>query len=392
MVSRPARAAAAPDLPPCERGFVVTRTTPSAGGADILVIGAGLAGLCSAAAIVRQGMTVLLLESNERGQASSAAAGMLAPGVERSAGAAHRFALAARDHYPAFIEALATVTGMRVQLSRAGVLEVALSERAADAQRRLLPPGAEWLDAAAVAGLEPALAHVAGAILHPADGFVDNVALVAALRSLLDRDRLVTLRPARAAAISFSGQAARVHTESGDSYEAGAIVLAAGAWSSGIAGLPRPLPIEPVRGEMIALSEAGTGPALRHATYGPRGYVVPRATETLVGSTMDRVGFDARTTEQARAELQAAAAEISPSLGALQVVRQWAGIRPLTPDGLPILGRDPDRERLLYACGHSRNGILLGPLTGDCVAALAAGGTPAYDLRPFVVTRFGDSG
>lgn len=326
----------------------------------------------------------MLLESNEPGQASVAAAGMLAPGVERATGAAHRFAVAARDRYPSLIDALADATGTRVRLNRDGILEVALGERAADAQRRALPSGAEWLDARALAAVEPALAHAHGAAYHPTDGAVDNVALVAAMRLLLTTNPLVTVRRQRATSISFPDHAVRVRTESGASYGAPTAVLAAGAWAPGIAGLPRTIPVEPFRGEMIALD----GSALRHVTYGPRGYVVPRGSETLVGATMERVGFDAGTTQRARMGLEAAAAEISPALAAMPVTRQWAGLRPITPDGLPIVGREPEREQLLYACGHSRNGVLLAPLTGDCIASLTAGEAPLHDLSPFAITRF----
>ena len=120
---------------------------------------------------------------------------------------------------------------------------------------------------------------------------------------------------------------------------------------------------------------------LRHVVFGGGGYLVPRASgTTLVGSTMERVGFDTTITGEGRAHLLGVAVAASPSLGAAPVLRHWAGLRPLTPDLQPIVGRDPERPSLVYACGHSRNGILMAPLTGEVVASLLCGEAPA--LRP----------
>jgi glycine/D-amino acid oxidase-like deaminating enzyme len=103
---------------------------------------------------------------------------------------------------------------------------------------------------------------------------------------------------------------------------------------------------------------------------------------------MEHVGFDVGNTPEGKAALATAAAQISPALARARTVDQWSGLRPMTPDFLPILGRDPDFPTLVYACGHSRNGILLGPLTGECVAALACDEAPALDITPFSISRF----
>jgi glycine oxidase len=123
-------------------------------------------------------------------------------------------------------------------------------------------------------------------------------------------------------------------------------------------------------------------------TFGRDGYIVPRAGRTIAGSTMEAAGFDARTTDDAIAALRAMARAVCPPLDAAREVGRWSGLRPITPDLRPIIGRDPDRPGVIYACGHSRNGVLLAPLTGDCVAALVAGAEPAHDLTPFAAARF----
>jgi glycine oxidase len=166
------------------------------------------------------------------------------------------------------------------------------------------------------------------------------------------------------------------------------MVLATGAWARAMDGLPRSLPVEPVRGQMMSV----VSKALRHVVYGGHGYVVPRADgRTLIGATVERVGFDAAFTDEGVAAVRAMGGAIAPSLADARMLNAWAGLRPMTPDGLPVIGHDPARPALVYACGHSRNGVLLAPITGDVVADLVTGTTPRLDLAPFSVERFGRS-
>jgi len=140
-----------------------------------------------------------------------------------------------------------------------------------------------------------------------------------------------------------------------------------------------------VRGQMIAYA----GSPLRRAVYGPRGYLVPRASErTLVGATTERAGFESITTPEGIAKLAGAAGEILPQFATSQPTDAWAGLRPISADLQPILGLDPDEPRLLYATGHSRNGILMTPLTGDCIGALLTGDPPPVDISAFSIARF----
>ena len=103
---------------------------------------------------------------------------------------------------------------------------------------------------------------------------------------------------------------------------------------------------------------------------------------------MEEVGFDSSTTPEGLAKVKSAAAEIAPALAVTAVTQEWAGLRPITPDMLPIIGKDPELDHLIYATGHSRNGILMAPLTGETVAALAVGEAPAHDLSQFRPGRF----
>ena len=131
------------------------------------------------------------------------------------------------------------------------------------------------------------------------------------------------------------------------------------------------------------------GCPLSHAVSAPDAYLVPRGEYTLVGSTLERVGFDSATTAAALEHLRAAASLVVPSFARAEVQSAWAGLRPMTPDGLPLLGRDPDLPSIVYACGHGKNGILLAPITAECIAAIAAHSAPPVDVAPFELQRFG---
>lgn len=351
------------------------------GTADVLIAGSGIIGLSAAAAAANLGLRVLLIGEPSPGEASPAAAGLLAPSVEEVT-AAHRFAIASRDRYPSYLEWVFEKTGIRVPLNRTGILEVALDDHETATLTTASRRGAQWLSAQELGAIEPPLAHAAGGFLHPDDGAVDNVELLRALKELVEREPGIEWRAERVS--QLDPEAGRVTTPIGE-YSAATIVIAAGAWSPRITGLPRPLPVEPVRGQMVA----ARADVVSRPVFGAGVYLVPRAHDrTVIGSTMERVGFDSRTTGSGLDELRRGAVRLCPSLAPTDMSEGWAGLRPVTPDLLPIIDRDPDFPGLIYACGHSRNGILMAPLTADCVAQLAAGRSPAHDLSPFAISRF----
>jgi glycine/D-amino acid oxidase-like deaminating enzyme len=310
---------------------------------------------------------------------------MLAPSVERASGPAHRFAVAARDLYPEYLEELADATGIRVPLNRLGILQVALTERGVRGLQKTRSPESRWLDRKEIAELEPTLSHAMGAVLNPDDGAVDNVILMNALSDLVQRMPAISRVPGSVSAVAANGTSSRVTLESGESFEGHHVVLAPGAWGGSIQGAPALAAVTPSRGQLISYQSIG----LRHVTYGPRGYLVPRASgTTIAGSTMENVGFVSETTSGGLSKVRSAAEEIAPGLSIARITAEWAGLRPVTPDMLPIIGPDPLNPRIIYACGHSRNGILLAPLTGITVGSLVAGEAPAYDLSQFRPGRF----
>jgi glycine oxidase len=309
---------------------------------------------------------------------------MLAPSVERVVGPAHDFGIAARDRYPSYIEFVAERTGIRVPLNRRGILQVALSDKGIKGLKKTAPPTSRWLDARELRELEPALAHAVGAVFNHDDGAVDNTVLLSALLKLVSTNARIENIEDAVSAVEARESSAAVRTRSGATHSARHVVLAAGAWVGGISGARLGRAVAPSRGQLVSYA---TSP-LRHVAYGPRGYVVPRGDATIGGSTMENVGFDATTTSEGIEKVRFAAEEICPSLSRNAATRAWAGLRPVTPDMLPILGPDPEHESLIYACGHSRNGVLMAPLTGDLIADLVTGTPLSFDLSQFRADRF----
>jgi glycine oxidase len=368
---------------------VTTRDT-----ADTLIVGGGLVGLACAAALARDGVSCTLIDDGRPGAASAAAAGMLAPSVDREDGPAHRFAVTARALFPGYLGWLRAGTGIAVPLNTNGILQVALSPAGVRGLRRSMPSTATWLDTDEIRTLEPDLPHALGAVFHPDDGAVDNVILLEALRAWCAASALVRIARTTVLALTLRRDGATARGVDGASYSARHVVLAAGAWAPNIAGLPRRIPVVPVRGQMLAYHPT----RLRHVLFGPRGYLIPRefgepargggGGETLIGATSDDVGYDTGITVDGATRLRSVAAEILPPLHDVAPLRHWSGLRPMTPDLLPIIGFDPAEPALLHACGHSRNGVLMAPLTGDCVSALIRGAPPPADVSAFSIDRF----
>jgi glycine oxidase len=170
--------------------------------------------------------------------------------------------------------------------------------------------------------------------------------------------------------------------------EAGAVVLAAGAWSNTVegSGLP-PGAVRPVRGQIALLDTRP--PLLGRVVFSEKGYVVPRADgRVLCGSTMEEVGYERAVTAGGLRGVLDLAIEIAPALAGAPILETWSNFRPASPDGCPVLGASAVSD-LYYATGHTRNGILLCPITADALAAAIVGRAPPVDLSPFSVGRLG---
>ena len=343
--------------------------------ADVLVVGDGVIGLASALAVARAGGSCRILGRTVIGAASLASAGLLAPSIGSTDSGFREFMLASRDRYPAWVRLLAERTGIEVTLDRSGIIELGSTSTGV---------GARPIDAGELRDLEPAIHARANAMFYADDGYVDNIRFVDALREAVRCEWSIAVVEGRVARIEPGIDHCHVTMEDGRRQLGDTVVIAAGAWSALIVGVPRPLPIEPVRGQMLQLS----GSPLSHAISSPDAYLVPRGDTTLVGSTLERVGFDTSTSRAALDHLRSAAVTVVPAFADADVVRSWAGLRPMTPDSRPVIGRDPDLPSVVYACGHGKNGILLAPLTAECVASIVGGSAPPFDLSCYGAQRF----
>lgn len=341
---------------------------------DVLVIGDGVIGLSTAQAVATAGLSCTIVGVENPGMASGAAAGLIAPSIGTLEPSVEKFYYGSVASYREFLEPLRAFDPELRFLP--GLIEVCGPNDARTANR---------VNAAQLRGIEPSLNAPFGAVMHPNDGAIDNVRLVGALRlAVASEPKIRRLSGDPAVALVLDGTKARVQLESGSAVDADTIVLAAGAWAPRLRGLPRPIPISPLKGQMLAVASS----APHSPVMGNDVYLVPREHEVVIGATVEHAGFDTTVDPAAIAQLHRLAAELCPPLGDAQVLRTWAGIRPATPDMRPILGRDPDVPALVYACGHSKNGILLAPATARSIATLVAGGEPPYDLTPFSIVRF----
>jgi glycine oxidase len=372
----------------------VTRARAS----DVLIIGGGAIGCAIARALAARGAAVLVVERNQPGSgATHAAGGMLSPIAEAGRpGPFLELALRSFDAFPAFAQAVREESGVDPEYRRGGKLRVALdAEEAvrlteAHAWRAAAGLGVSLLDGTAARALEPGLsADIVAGLAIDADHQVNSRTLSRGLWVAAERaGARFRLGVAVERLLVDRGAVRGVRLADGGQLAADVVVCAAGAWSSELKGLPRALPVRPVFGEIVALGADwhGTRVLASEACY-----MIPRpGGRLLVGATMENAGFRAQPTAGGVALLLAAALRVVPGLGLATLEEAWSGLRPGTPDGLPILGPDPAVRGLYYATGHFRNGILLTPVTAELTAALVAGDAPPLDPAPFSATRFAE--
>lgn len=372
--------------------------------ADVVIVGAGAIGCSTARELAIRGVDVIVVERDYPGRrATWAAAGMLSPlGEALHGGPFLELADRSLTLFAGFAGALHEETGIDVEYRTRGRLHVSLGDADDELDAIAASPVSARFDVSRVDGdaardLEPSLSDAVTAALHVRrDHRVNNRLLAQALlagatAAGADFRNARTVTSIAAASHAVTG----VHLDSGEQISAGHVVLAGGAWSGQLHGLPRELPIRPVKGQMFAVdSRAGPDrrpaePLLHRVIFSRDCYIIPRDDgRLLAGATVEDVGFRKGPTPRGIAGLMSAAAALMPRMQDLPLVETWAGFRPATPDHLPIIGADPDMRGLLYATGHFRNGILLAPITAACVAALILGERPTVDLAAFGVERF----
>jgi glycine oxidase len=346
---------------------------------DVAIVGGGVIGLSCAWRAARGGARVALVDRAEPpAGATRVAAGMLAPVGELAFGEPEllKLTLAAAELYPRFAAELEAASGVATGLRRDGALHVALDRDEAAEMRRVhelqrsLGLGAEWLPPRRCRELEPGLTpSFNGGVHAPGEGSVDPRALSEALLAALGAENGVDLFLGAAVetALVDGERIGGVRTERGEELRAGATVLATGAWSGQAEWLPeaaRP-PVRPVKGQILELRSRDGAPPCNRIVSSERVYLVPRPDGRLiVGATVEEQGFDTSVTAGGVHELLREAYRLLPEVAEMELVEAAAGLRPGTPDNLPLVGASPV-EGLLWATGHYRNGILLAPLAAN---------------------------
>jgi len=366
----------------------------------VAIIGGGICGLGIGWQLASAGLAVTVFERGEAGHGATwAAAGMLAPHVEAEPGeeALLPLLLESRALWADFARELEAASDIAVGYRTEGTLVVALDRDDAerlkfqyDYQRGLGLP-VEWLSGQEARQREPALSRlVTCAIFSPLDHQVDNRLVAMALREAFVRAGGVLHERCEVQEIVISNNTVQGVRIAGQVVEAVVVVLAAGAWSRNIGGLPaevRP-PVRPIKGQMLAVRMPAGNTLLNHVVWHPRGYLVPRSDGRLiVGGTVEEQGFDTQLTAGGIYEILRGAWETLPGIYDLPIVELWVGFRPGSRDDAPILG-PTSVQGLVMATGHHRNGILLAPITARAVSHYIERGDLAESVQPFTLDRF----
>jgi glycine oxidase len=359
---------------------------------DVIIIGAGIIGLSVAIELRKTGMAVLIVERGEPGrEASWAAGGMLADcGLEIPA-PFQALATASARMYPEFVHELEDESGLKIDLRSEGTLlfpddrqALRLRERG---QGALVTAGEApaLLSPDPLQKLEPNLRVTAGPPLYLKERCVDPRQLTAAAAAAARHRGVDFSSGDRVLAVELAGgRTAGVRTNK-TRFAAGLVVNCAGAWAGQIG--PHAFPARPVKGQMlcVALPEKNL---VRHVVRTPDVYLIPRSDGRLViGATLEEAGFDKQTVPATIQKLRQAAIDLVPKLADARMLEAWAGLRPGTPDKLPILG-ETSTPGYFAATGHFRDGILLAPVTARVMGQVISGQKEEFDLKAFGPGRF----
>lgn len=384
--------------------------------AELVIVGAGVIGCSLAYHLVRRGLRPLVLEREHLAAGSSGACDGFVFLQSKKPGIHLELARRSRARF----SDLAAELEFDIEFRGGGGLIVAQDQEELAAVRRLvegLSGGGlplELVERRRLLEMQPVLSpQVAGASFCPEEGQVNPMRLTLGFARAARRQGARFALGVEVTGFDLrGGRLLGLHTSQGY-VSAPRAVLAAGAWTGlvgRLAGLE--IPIRPRRGQLL-VTEALDPSFLRYgmlsagylaakhgkAKAGPGGQGVALeqtdAGNLLIGSTRELVGFDRRTTPQALLNLAAGAVRLVPALGRVRVIRSFAGLRPYTPDGLPLLGPVPGLEGLVLAAGHEGDGIALSPVTGELMAAWLAGeadGRQRSLLAHFRLERFAESG
>lgn len=348
---------------------------------DVIIIGGGIIGLSLSIALRKRGATVLVVDRGEPGrEASHAAGGMLVDCPLETPPSLQALATASARIYPEFAYELEAESGMKVDLRDNGTILFASAEHLHHPQL-----ADRALTSADLSEREPALADPNRPAFYLKERSVDPRALTAAAHKATKKRGIDFSSGDEVTAVNLSDSRVTGITTKKTSFLAPKVVNCAGAWSGKIG--PCPFPTRPVKGQMLCLGMPSRT-LLKHVIRSPEAYLIPRSDgRLLVGATVEEAGFDKRVDLATIQGLHKAAVTLVPKLGDARILENWAGLRPGTPDALPILGATAT-PGYYVATGHFRDGILLSPITAEVMAAVIEGRDPEFDLTAFSPTRF----
>jgi len=364
--------------------------------ADVTVIGGGVIGCAIAYALSRNGAQVTVIERSRIGaESSSAAAGILAPRVHATAEHMFELALASHSLFPSLVEELRSESNLDSEYVRSGVLDLAHD----DAAEQMLREKAQWLgqaghdvrwlDPAHVHEMEPAVSlDIRGAFYDPDAYHINPSRFTQALGQAAARRGVQFQIGVEALGLHCEGaHAAGVSTTAGD-VATSHVVLATGAWMARSGTwIDSPIPVFPAKGQILTVY--AVPPPISSVVFGLDAYLLPRVDGTVVvGATVEQVGFDRSLTVGGMSWLLNVVGELCPALAGARFDRAWTGLRPGSPDELPIVGPAPGWDNVTLATGHFRNGIMLAPITGELVAKLILREELDPLLNPFSPSRF----
>lgn len=363
--------------------------------ADVVVLGGGIIGCALAEELARRGQRVIVLERGRIGsEASTAAAGILSAQTDLPApGAYFELCQAARQLYPGWVKRLERRSGIRVGYHVDGILSLAATER----EERLMEQRLRWQRRLGLAverwspreirRREPAVdGRFRCGFDFPTEAQVDNVLLMRALAVAARKGRAELREGVSVRRVRIRGRGVRgVETDRGV-LEATVVVNCLGSWADMAGAFPVKLPVEPARGQMLAFRAPKR--LVHRAVMSERAYVVQRRDgRLLVGSTVEHVGFEKALTLEGVHGILCGLRRMSSRLARCTWLDAWAGFRPYTRDGLPVIGKTAV-DGLYVATGHFRHGILLAPITASLMAELLLRGRTSFDLAPFSPFRF----
>lgn len=340
----------------------------------VIIVGAGVIGMLQARDLALKGVEVVLLDKSACGnEASWAGGGIVSPLYPwRYSDPITALASWSQSFYPNLAQSLEAESDIDPELTRHGLLMLDVDDR--DLALSWSEKNQAWMeqvDAEKIYQLEPALREgVSNGLWMSQVASIRNPRLLRSLYTSLQRNPLVSIHEGQEVT-GFLRKGTRVHgvkLPNGDEFHADAVLVCSGAWSQGVAENDK-LDLKPVKGQML-IFDAPPGTVNRVVMSGGK-YVIPRRDgKVLAGSTLEDVGFDKQTTEQARDELADMAIDLFPTLASSQVTHHWAGLRPGTKEGIPYIGALPDQDGLFINAGHYRNGLVLAPASVALLSAI----------------------